>query len=167
MVSSCRYSRGAGSDRTATRSLVRGIPAGRQVRGGVGPTCARMASIRRSTTRGHGGCDDAERLVENPPSANHPGTSCKPPLPRLHSRPAINHREVFPVYLHGRSRKGLPVLWEQIGKVNIARAEELGLPLTEILPNYVFLNECIWRVVLDKGENDNDDAQARGTMGRR
>lgn len=68
------------------------------------------------------------------------------------------------MYVHGRSRKGLPVLWEQIGKVNLPRAEELGLPLSEILPNYVFLNECIWRVILDKGENDNDDAKVRRNL---
>ncbi|CAN0407690.1 unnamed protein product, partial [Laminaria digitata] len=57
------------------------------------------------------------------------------------------NREAFPVYLHGRSKKGLPVLWERIGKVNMRRADELKLPLQQLTPNYVFLNECIWRVV--------------------
>ncbi|CAM9952997.1 unnamed protein product [Ectocarpus sp. 6 AP-2014] len=68
-------------------------------------------------------------------------------------------RQVFPVFLHGRSRKGMPVLWERIGKVDLAKANELELPLSVLTPNYVFLNECVWRLILDKGENDNDDAQ--------
>lgn len=63
------------------------------------------------------------------------------------------------MYLHGRSRTGLPVLWERIGKINLPHADKIKLPLSELLPNYVFLNECIWRVVLDKGEDANDDAQ--------
>lgn len=63
------------------------------------------------------------------------------------------------MFVHGRSRKGLPVLWERIGKVNMARADQLKLPLADLTPNYVFLNECVWRVVLDEGEDDNDDAQ--------
>lgn len=65
------------------------------------------------------------------------------------------------MYVHGRSRNGLPVLWERIGKVNVQRADELELALPVLTPNYVFLNECIWRVVLDEGEDDNDDAQVR------
>ncbi|CAM9980039.1 unnamed protein product, partial [Hapterophycus canaliculatus] len=56
-------------------------------------------------------------------------------------------RQVFPVYLHGRSRQGLPVLWERIGKVNVGKADELKLPLTALTMNYVFFNECIWRLV--------------------
>eukprot|EP00752_Nemacystus_decipiens_P012309 g10914.t1 len=68
-------------------------------------------------------------------------------------------RKVFPVYLHGRSRKGMPVLWERIGKVDTSKADELNLALPELTPNYVFLNECVWRVVLDNGEDDNDDAK--------
>lgn len=54
------------------------------------------------------------------------------------------------------------MLWERIGKVNLKKADELKLPLQELTPNYVFLNECIWRVVLDKGEDDNDDAKVMG-----
>lgn len=68
-------------------------------------------------------------------------------------------RQVFPVYLHGRSRKGMPVLWERIGKVDIPKADELKLPLADLTPNYVFLNECVWRLILDKGEDANDDAK--------
>ncbi|CAM9334492.1 unnamed protein product [Scytosiphon promiscuus] len=68
-------------------------------------------------------------------------------------------RQIFPVYLHGRSRQGLPVLWERIGKVNVAKSDELKLPLSALTMNYVFFNECIWRVVLDKGEDDSNDAQ--------
>lgn len=68
-------------------------------------------------------------------------------------------RQVFPVFLHGRSQKGMPVLWERIGKVDLAKANELEVPLSVLTPNYVFLNECVWRLILDKGENDNDDAQ--------
>lgn len=51
------------------------------------------------------------------------------------------------------------MLWERIGKVNVAKSDELKLPLTELTMNYVFFNECIWRVVLDEGEDDKDDAQ--------
>ncbi|CAM9838540.1 unnamed protein product [Ectocarpus fasciculatus] len=76
------------------------------------------------------------------------------PQPHFH-----DCRKVFPVFLHGRSRKGMPVLWERIGKVDVAKANELELPLPVLTPNYVFLNECVWRLILDKGENDNDDAQ--------
>ena len=72
-----------------------------------------------------------------------------------------SRRQVFPVYLHGRSRKGMPVLWERIGKVDMAKADELKLPLADLTPNYVFLNECVWRVILDKGEDDNDGAKVR------
>lgn len=64
------------------------------------------------------------------------------------------------MYLHGRSRKGMPVLWDVIGKVNLARAKEVNMDLALLTPYYVFFNECIWRVVLDKGENDDDRAQA-------
>lgn len=53
----------------------------------------------------------------------------------------------------------MPVLWERIGKVDLAKANELELPLSVLTPNYVFLNECVWRLILDRGENDNDDAQ--------
>lgn len=63
------------------------------------------------------------------------------------------------MYLHGRSRKGMPVLWDVIGKVNLARANELNMDLALLTPYYVFFNECIWRVVLDQGENDDDLAQ--------
>eukprot|EP00903_Cladosiphon_okamuranus_P006249 g6133.t1 len=76
------------------------------------------------------------------------------PQPRFH-----DCRQVFPVYLHGRSRKGMPVLWERIGKVDVAKADELKLPLSDLTPNYVFLNECVWRLILDKGEDANDDAK--------
>ena len=64
------------------------------------------------------------------------------------------------MYLHERSKEGLPVLWERIGKVNLRRADELNLPLQELTSNYVILNECIWRVVLDKGEDENNDEKA-------
>lgn len=68
-------------------------------------------------------------------------------------------RKVFPVFLHGRSKQGMPVLWERIGKVDVGRADKLKLPLEALTPNYVFLNECVWRLVLDKGEDKNDDAK--------
>ena len=61
--------------------------------------------------------------------------------------------------MHGRSKEGLPVLWEHLGKVNMRKADELKIPLQQMTMNYVFLNECIWRVVLDNGEDDNDDAK--------
>ncbi|CAM9402235.1 unnamed protein product [Pylaiella littoralis] len=76
------------------------------------------------------------------------------PQPRFH-----DFREVFPVFLHGRSRQGMPVLWERIGKVDVGRADELKLPLEALTLNYVFLNECVWRLILDKGEDENDDAK--------
>lgn len=61
----------------------------------------------------------------------------------------------------------MPVLWERIGKVDMAKADELKLPLPDLTPNYVFLNECVWRLILDKGEDDNDDAKVgRGGVGR-
>ena len=69
------------------------------------------------------------------------------------------------MYLHGRSKTGLPVLWEQIGKVNVRGADELKLSLQDLTMNYVFFNECIWRVVLDKGEDDNNDAKVIGGGG--
>lgn len=53
----------------------------------------------------------------------------------------------------------MPVLWERIGKVDMAKADEVKLPLSDLTPNYVFLNECVWRLILDKGEDVNDDAQ--------
>lgn len=53
----------------------------------------------------------------------------------------------------------MPVLWERIGKVNVAKADELKLHLPELTPNYVFLNECVWKLILDKGEDVNDDAK--------
>lgn len=63
----------------------------------------------------------------------------------------------------------MPVLWERIGKVDMAKADELKLPLPELTPNYVFLNECVWGLILDKGEDDNDDAKVggRGSFGVR
>ncbi|CAN0212618.1 unnamed protein product [Ascophyllum nodosum] len=68
-------------------------------------------------------------------------------------------REIFPVYVHGRSRKGMPVLWDLIGKFDLPKADRLNFDLTLLTPYYVFLNECIWRVLLDKGENDDDLAK--------
>lgn len=79
----------------------------------------------------------------------------------------IHSRAVFPVFLHGRSRQGMPILWERIGKVNVGKAEELKLPLDALTPNYVFLNECVWGLILDKGEDKNDDAKVRSTVGDR
>lgn len=61
----------------------------------------------------------------------------------------------------------MPVLWERIGKVDVGRADELKLPLEALTLNYVFLNECVWRLILDKGEDENDDAKVRDIVGDR
>ena len=62
--------------------------------------------------------------------------------------------------MHGHSRKGMPVLWDLVGKFDLPKADKLNFDLALLTPYYVFLNECIWRVLLDKdGENDDDLAQ--------
>ena len=53
----------------------------------------------------------------------------------------------------------MPIMWDLIGKVNLPKADEMKLDLSLLTQYYVFVTECIWRVVLDKGEDDKDLAQ--------
>lgn len=56
-------------------------------------------------------------------------------------------KKFYPQYFHGRTKAGLPVYYEQPGKINLPALKREGLSLDDLLRHYMYITEYLWRVI--------------------
>lgn len=56
-------------------------------------------------------------------------------------------KKYYPQYFHGRTKAGLPVYYEQPGKINLPALKREGLSLDDLLRHYMYITEYLWRVI--------------------
>lgn len=53
-------------------------------------------------------------------------------------------KECYPQYFHGRSKQGCPVLFEQLGLIDVRRLKANGVDKAALLRHYLFIMEYLW-----------------------
>jgi hypothetical protein len=56
-------------------------------------------------------------------------------------------KQCYPHFIHGRSRQGHPVYYEQLGHIDIERLKSNGVSINALLRHYIFITEYMWNVV--------------------
>jgi hypothetical protein len=56
-------------------------------------------------------------------------------------------KKYYPQYFHGRSKKGLPVYYEQPGKIDLNGLKRESLSIDDLLKHYMYITEYLWRVI--------------------
>lgn len=56
-------------------------------------------------------------------------------------------KKYYPQYFHGRSKTGLPIYYEQPGKIDLPGLKQEGLSTDDLLYHYMYITEWLWRVI--------------------
>ena len=56
-------------------------------------------------------------------------------------------KRCYPSYFHGRSKTGAPVIYEQLGCIDIKRLKAEGIDKTTLLRHYLFHIEYLWQII--------------------
>ncbi|TMW66213.1 hypothetical protein Poli38472_003978 [Pythium oligandrum] len=56
-------------------------------------------------------------------------------------------KKYYPQFFHGRSKAGLPIYYEQPGKINLPALKKEGLSIEDLLRHYMYITEYLWRVI--------------------
>lgn len=56
-------------------------------------------------------------------------------------------KKYYPQFFHGRTKTGLPVYYEQPGKIDLNGLKREGLSIEDLLRHYMYITEYLWRVI--------------------